>query len=108
MKDKVMILNVASDFSPFPAGRFKADGPYSGEAFRDEKLLPALQDHQTVQVILDGALGYGSSFLEEVFGGLVRLNRWPTQDLLDRIQLVSDEEPALIEEIKGYMQDAAK
>ena len=53
-------------------------------------------------------MGYGSSFLEEVFGGLVRLGKWPAQELLNRIQLVSDEEPALIEEIKGYMQDAAK
>ena len=108
MKDNTMILNVARDFSPFPAGRYLADGPYSGQRFLETNLLPALDASQTVRIELDGAMGYGSSFLEEVFGGLVRLGKWPAQELLNRIQLVSDEEPALIEEIKGYMQDAAK
>ena len=107
MKESVMIINVARDFSPFPAGRYLADGPYSGEGFLKEKLLPALKQGASVEVVLDGAMGYGSSFLEEAFGGLVRLKEWPLADLLERIKLVSLEEPALVDEIKGYMHEAA-
>lgn len=107
MKDKQMILNIARDFSAFPAGRHKADGPYSGEGFLKEKLLPALEQADLVVIELDGGMGYGSSFLEEAFGGLVRLGKWSQQELLQRLKFVSDEEPALIKEIQAYMQDAA-
>ena len=52
-------------------------------------------------------MGYGSSFLEEAFGGLVRLKKWPLSVLLNKIEFVSDEEPDLVDEIRGYMRDAA-
>ena len=52
-------------------------------------------------------MGYGSSFLEEAFGGLVRLKQWPLSVLLNKIEFVSDEEPDLVDEIRGYMRDAA-
>lgn len=67
-----LVLNIAKQFSRSPAGRYLTDGPYSGQAFRDKLLLPALQQSDQVEVQLDGALGFGSSFLEEAFGGLVR------------------------------------
>ena len=72
-----MRISIADDFSPYPGGRVRADGPKSGEAFRDEVLLPALkraeQKGDSVTVSLDGvATGLGPSFLEEAFGGLVR------------------------------------
>ena len=66
------LISVASDFSPSPAGRYLNDGPYPGEAFRDRLLVPALKSNERVVVNLDGTDGYGSSFLEEAFGGLVR------------------------------------
>ena len=55
----------------------RADGPNSGEAFRDDILLPALkradQKGDLVAVSLDDVVtGLGPSFLEEAFGGLVR------------------------------------
>ena len=65
-------INIANDFSVFPGGRYRSDGEFSGEEFRDNILIPALQKYQQVIVELDGTRGYGSSFLEEVFGGLVR------------------------------------
>lgn len=98
-------VNVAKDFSRFPAGRFKSDGPFSGEAFRD-LLVPHLQNaEETLSVELDGALGYGSSFLEEAFGGLVRLG-FAAADLLKRVKLRSADD-ALIREIQGYIARAA-
>lgn len=65
-------ISVAEDFSPAPAGRFFADGPYPGEAFREKLLLPAIKTHDKVIVDLEGTELAGSSFLEEAFGGLVR------------------------------------
>lgn len=67
-----LVLNIAKQFSRSPAGRYRADGPFSGQAFREDFLLPALNRSEFVEVQLDGALGFGSSFLEEAFGGLVR------------------------------------
>lgn len=60
------------NFSENPSGRYRSDGPNSGERYREEVLLPALKKGAAVTVDLNGALGFGSSFLEEAFGGLVR------------------------------------
>lgn len=66
------VIYIARDFSPSPAGRYPEDGPYNGELFREKWLLPAIKEHDEVEVNLDDTGGYGSSFLEEAFGGLVR------------------------------------
>ena len=65
-------IDISKDFSDVPAGRYKMDGPNSGERFRNDFLVPALRTGEKVEVILDGSEGYGSSFLEEAFGGMVR------------------------------------
>lgn len=64
-------ISVASDFSDEPYGRFRTDGPDSAERFRDDILIPALRKYDKIIVDLRGAF-YGSSFLEETFGGLIR------------------------------------
>jgi len=66
------VINIARDFTRFPAGRYKADGEFSGEVFRERFLEPVLDHGDRAVIELDGALGYGSSFLEEAFGGLIR------------------------------------
>ena len=65
-------LSIAQDFSPFPGGRTRRDGEFSGAVFRDTVLKPALERHSVVNLILDGVAGLPSSFWEEVFGGLIR------------------------------------
>ena len=72
-------IDVARNFTPYPVGRTRSDGRHSGEAFRDDYLVPALKAG-AVTVAMDGAKGYGSSFLEEAFGGLVRLRGEPTRE----------------------------
>lgn len=97
-------INVAKDFTRWPAGRYRVDGPFSGEVFRDDLLLPALTEAETVEVDLDGTRGYGSSFLEEAFGGLVRLGRFTSEQLLKRLRIISNEDPSLTQEIQSYIQ----
>lgn len=100
-------IDIANDFSPFPAGRNRADGRYSGEAFRDDLLLPALKSTEHVVILFDGAAGYGSSFLEEVFGGLVREHGYNNFALKERLTLTSSD-TLLIEEIESYIFDASQ
>lgn len=105
---KEVIINIAKDFSRMPAGRYAKDGPYSGENFREKLLVPALKKEVIVRVVLDGARGYGSSFLEEAFGGIIRGRVLSLRDLNKKMTLVSESDPTLITEINEYMQDAAK
>lgn len=98
-------INIASDFSPVPAGRYETDGPHSGELFRERILRSALQKGAKVSVEMDGAEGFGSSFLEEAFGGLVRLGYFTKEELHSRLEILSKDE-ALVEEIWEYIEHA--
>jgi hypothetical protein len=69
---KTVEIKIAQEFSRYPAGRFRTDGPASGERFREDYLIPALKAGNRLLIDLDGTRGYGSSFLEEGFGGLRR------------------------------------
>lgn len=82
-------INIAEEFTRSPAGRHISDGPFSGEKFRQEFLLPALQNGSDVEVNLSGTLGFGSSFLEEAFGGLVRYCGLLASDLKKRLNIIS-------------------
>lgn len=101
----MMTISIADNFSPFPAGRYIADGPFSGERFRNEILIPALKSHNKIQINFDGAFGYGSSFLEEAFGGLIRLGA-NKKEVLERLIFVSKEDPFLESEVIGYIKEA--
>lgn len=99
-------IKVAEVFTRYPAGRYLADGPFSGEKFRQEFLVPALKAGECVTIDLDGTRGYGSSFLEEAFGGLVRLGYEPSTIMLTFDVQSSDE--SLIDEIKDYVAHGAE
>jgi hypothetical protein len=99
------VINVAVEFSPEPAGRFITDGPTSGERFRNEILIPSLLKEDQLCVDLDELEGYGSSFLEESFGGVVRYGHF-TADQLHSKLTISCEDDAIIQEIWSYIDDA--
>lgn len=96
------VLNIYERF-PCPGPRYKRLGTASGEEFR-EWLIRELKHDNNLTVNLDGTVGYGSSFLEESFGGLIR--EGVSDDVVRNIILISEEEPDLIEEIKEYIEDA--
>ncbi|WP_029046215.1 STAS-like domain-containing protein [Cupriavidus sp. amp6] len=99
-------ISIAKDFSRHPAGRFERDGPSSGELFRRKFLIPSLREEQDKIVIeMDGARGYGSSFLEEAFGGLVR-EGFDKERLLRTLVIIASN-ASLKVEIEDYIKSAA-
>lgn len=92
-------------FSKYPGPRYIKLGDYSGEEFRDLVLFPALQ-HDDIFVDFDGVYGYGSSFLEEAFGGLVR--KGISEEKMQRLKnnLKCEDDPSIIVEVKKYIDEA--
>ncbi len=79
-------IKIASQFSETPIGRYRTDGPESGEVFREDILIPALAKHQKVRLVFDGVEGLPSSFWEEVMGGLIRRGL-PIDQLREKLDL---------------------
>ncbi|MEP7099932.1 MAG: STAS-like domain-containing protein [Burkholderiales bacterium] len=94
-------------FTRFPAGRYAKNGETSGEAFRERFLVSPLLAGEQILVELDGTVGYGSSFLEEAFGGAVRRTRLKPSQILGHLQLKSSD-PSLVEEVTEYITDAGR
>lgn len=104
---KEINISIAEVFTKAPAGRYKTDGPYSGERFRDDFLIPALKGADKVIVDLDNTLGYGSSFLEEAFGGLIREKGFILDEIIKKIEIVSNR-VLYARRINQYLDDAEK
>lgn len=98
---------IAKDFSKTPFGRFMTDSPFSAEKFRKDFLVPALiSGEQEVVVDFNGiALGVGSSFLEEAFGGLVRKEGLNKNGLKKRL-VIKSEIPFYKEQIERFIDSA--
>lgn len=104
--DKDMDIDLAKKFSPYPSGRVADDGTFNGERFRTEHLEPALDylanstdQAEVLTVDIDGVRSFGSSFLEEAFGGLIRFTKhdpeWASKKLVikcsqDHLQMYHD------------------
>ena len=104
-----MTINIAKDFSRVPAGRYHpADGNRTGELFRTEFLAKYLsKSDEPLEISLDGAVGYPSSFLEEAFGGLIRIG-FTVEQLKARLTIVATEprKKRYIEQIWTYIVEA--
>ena len=94
-------INIAKEFTDTPGGRFKKDGKFSGEEFREEILIPLSEKNEKILIDLDGGYGYPTCFLEEAFGGLAR--KFGSKKVLKTLEFKSDEEPLLITEIISYI-----
>ena len=99
-------ISIAKDFSRYPAGRFLTDGPFSGERFRTEFLVPNLESGTEVLVDLDGVAGYGSSFLEEAFGGAIRVVKARIAHARKLLQVTSTDD-SLVQEVNSYIEKSA-
>ena len=102
----MITISIAKDFSIYPAGRLYTDGPYSGERFRKECLTPLLKKkYEKITVILDGTIGYGSSFLDEAFGGVIR-DGLSKEEFYSIFSFISIDDMSLIDEIREYVDEA--
>lgn len=99
-----MKINVATQFSKFPAGRFPQDGDFNGQRFRQAFLEPHFRSgiKGTLEIDFTGVYGWGSSFLEEAFGGLVRTLGIPGAQVWEQIKIVSADE-SLEPEVQEYV-----
>ena len=96
-------INLASEFSSTPGTRLREFSHYSGEEFREDILLPALLEHDVVEVDLDDCVGITNSFLEEVFGGIIRDNIE-----FRRVIPVAKTKPFRAEKALNFMRQAAE
>lgn len=103
-------INIGKDFSKAPGPRYMVEGRNSGEEFREKIFAPrmrdAIQSNSLLVIDLDGTAGYGTSFLEEIFGGLIRENHFPYSQIKKALKIKSEEEPYLIEDIEQFLLDA--
>lgn len=84
-------INIARDFGNYPAGRDEADGPLNGEKFREKLLVPkleeAIQKNKHLVISLDDVKSFGSSFLDEAFGGLIRSKKFKARVISDTLKI---------------------
>lgn len=107
MEAILAIINIAKDFSKTPGARYKNYGRFSGEEFREEFLEGLFRDendNSEITIILDGVVGYATSFLEEAFGGLAR--KFGKERCLRRLKFISNEDPLLEEEVINYIKNS--
>ena len=106
------VIHVANDFYPRPSGRYKRDGDYTGQVFREELLMPNLDKikfyggHDVLIVDFSNVTMAGSSFLEEAFGGLVRTGKYSKDFLRKALIIKSDRRPVIVERIQRYISEA--
>lgn len=105
-----MKIKISTDFSRRPCARFLSEGDFPGEEFREKILLPKLKEvilkNEKLEIDLDGTAGLGTSFLEESFGGLIRVDKLKYEDIIKTIVFVSIDDPEYIDEINDYLKDA--
>jgi hypothetical protein len=99
-----------TDFSETPGARYRSDGSFSGEEFREALLQPAfagaIKAGAVLTVDLDGTYGYATSFLEEAFGGLAA--QYGSALLLKHLRLKTDDEPTLRGDVERYIREGNK
>lgn len=102
-----MKISICRDFSKTPGARYILDGPHSGEEFFEKVLDNAFRDSldnkEKLVIDLDGTEGFATSFLDEAFSRLAA--KYGSKNVLDNLQIISNDEPDWVEEIQSYISD---
>lgn len=100
-------ISIARDYTDSPGGRFITDGDYSGEEFRKDFLVPAMEkailNNEDIVIDLDGCFGYPSSFINEAFAGLAKI--YGKECVKEKLQFISLDQPSLIEKIINEIEE---
>lgn len=103
-------LKILTDYTRTPGPRYISEGPFSGEDFRQKVLGPkikvAISESKKLVVDIDGTAGYGTSFLEESFGGLIRVENIDYKDIMSCLEVISEEDPDYKDEVLQYLHEA--
>ncbi len=101
-----VVYSIAKQFGRHPGPRLRTQGPQSGEALR-AKLVRLLKENplKIIAIDLDGTSGFGSSFLDEAFGGLIRSEGFEPA-IIERFKFRSSIDPSYILEIEESIQRA--
>ena len=105
-----MNIKLAQHFSKTPGARYPSEGAFSAQDFREKWLRPNLQEainkNVKLEIDIDGTAGIGTSFLEESFGGLIRVDKISYDDIKKTITIISNDDPEYIDEINNYLEYA--
>jgi len=94
----IKTIKISTEFANTPKGRnHPADGPNTGQRFREELIEPFFNEYDKLIIDLDDLYGCPSSFREEAFGGLAR--KYGSKKVLDKLDFICTDEPPLIEVI---------
>ncbi len=99
------VFNVA-EYTDTPIGRNSLDGPKNGADYRDNVVVPALVDYQTIKLDFSETIGTTPSFLEEIFGGIIRARILSPAELKRRVIVISKYE-SVKRNINKYIDEAA-
>lgn len=103
-------ISISKDFSDAPGGRYRCEGDFSGEEFREELLKPkyeeAIAKSEKLCVNFDDCYGFAASFLEEAFGGIVRDTG--NTKIKDILIIISNDRKDMKKKVEGYIDAAYK
>lgn len=101
-----IIYKIAKEFTDTPGPRLIIEGPFSGELFLRDVLLPkfkeAVEKKVNLVIDLDGTFGYPPSFLDEAFGGLVKETQMKKNQILKYL-IIKSSRKHYIEKIDARM-----
>lgn len=103
------VLYIGNQFSDDPAGRYYTDGDGNGEEFREEVLKPIFSSGKNITINIDKNVeGYGSSFLVEAFGGLIKHGYFKKDYITERLTITFDDSDFefYAKKIKQYINEA--
>lgn len=100
----VSYFSVEKDFSQSPIGRYPSDSDASGEALR-KKLMNNFSETDFLIIDLDNDSGYSTSFLEEAFGGLIRVEGYSSNELEKYFMVITSykDNEIYVEEVNSYL-----
>ncbi|WP_345871118.1 STAS-like domain-containing protein [Shewanella algae] len=102
------LIKVVTDFYPRPKWRYRKEGDGSGQAFREDQLIPALMSFDSVVVDLTGYNRYGPSFISEAFGGLLRTTNIKLSDLREKLTIKHEVLPSIVQVCWKEMEKASR
>lgn len=91
-----------ADWTRFPGGRFKKDGDFSGEKFREEFLEKEVVEGTDFEIDFNGIFTVDWSFLDEALGHYVA--QLGQQEFRRRFVIIADDDPDIEQEMETVIE----